>query len=48
MVFNNGILNGLNTLIPVGGHVNPSSIVVLSLEWKNVQKNEIKKKKFLM
>lgn len=43
MVFNSGILNGLNTLIPVGGQVSPNSIVVLKLEWKNVQKKEIKK-----
>lgn len=43
IVFNNGIINGLNTLIPVGGHFIPSSIIWVNLKWKNLQKKEIKK-----
>lgn len=44
MVFNKGIINGLKTIIPVGGHFIPSSIIWVNLMWKNPQKNEIKKK----
>jgi hypothetical protein len=33
----------LNDNIPVGGHVDPSSIVGDNLLWKNTQKNEMKK-----
>jgi hypothetical protein len=33
---------GLNGKIPIGGHVDPSSIVGDKLLWKNVQKNEMK------
>lgn len=43
IVFKRGILNGLNGLICVGGHDNPNWIVGDSLEWKYLQKNEIKK-----
>jgi hypothetical protein len=42
-VFSNGICSGLNGWIPVGGHVDPSSIVGDNLLWKNAQKNEMKK-----
>jgi len=35
---------GLNGWIPVGGQVDPSSIVGDSLEWKNAQKNDTKNK----
>jgi hypothetical protein len=42
-VFSSGICNGLNGEIPVGGHVEPSSIVGDNLLWKNAQKNEMKK-----
>jgi hypothetical protein len=42
-VFSNGICNGLNGEIPVGGHVEPNSIVGDNLLWKNAQKNEMKK-----
>lgn len=44
IVFKRGILNGSKIWIPVGGQVRPSSIVGERLEWKNLQKNEIKKK----
>lgn len=43
IVFSKGILNGSKILIPVGGQINPISITGANLEWKNVQKNEIKK-----
>lgn len=43
IVFNNGIINGLKTLIPVGGHFIPNSIICVKLKWKNLQKKEIKK-----
>jgi hypothetical protein len=42
-VFSSGICRGLNGKIPVGGHVDPSSIVGDNLLWKNAQKNEMKK-----
>ena len=35
---------GLNGCIPVGGQVDPSSIVGDSLVWKNAQKNDWKNK----
>jgi len=38
-VFNNGTLNGLRGVIPVGGQAQPSSGVGDSLLWKNAQKN---------
>lgn len=43
-MFNKGILKGLKVSIPVGGHLRPSSKFGERLEWKNPQKNEIKKK----
>lgn len=42
-VFNKGIWRGLNGLIPLGGQFIPSSIDGDNLEWKNLQKKEIKK-----
>lgn len=30
--------------MPVGGHCIPNSIICVNLKWKNLQKNEIKKK----
>lgn len=44
IVFNKGILNGSKIKIPVGGQWRPNSIEGESLEWKNDQKKEIKKK----
>jgi len=43
-VFNSGIWNGLNGVIPVGGQQFPISTVGESLLWKNAQKNEKKNK----
>lgn len=43
-VFNKGIWNGLNEIIPKGGQIIPNSIVGESLLWKNLQKKEMKKK----
>lgn len=43
IVFNNGIVKGSKALIPIGGHFIPNSIIWVSLIWKNLQKNEIKK-----
>lgn len=45
-VLSNGILKGLKGIIPYGGHWDPNSTVGLSLEWKNAQKKEKKKKNF--
>jgi hypothetical protein len=42
-VFRRGICNGLNGKIPVGGQVDPNSMVGDNLLWRNVQKNEMKK-----
>jgi hypothetical protein len=42
-VFSKGICRGLKGIIPVGGQVEPSSIVGDNLLWKNAQKNEMKK-----
>jgi hypothetical protein len=42
-VFSRGICKGLKGKFPVGGQVNPSSVVGVSLLWKNAQKNEMKK-----
>jgi hypothetical protein len=42
-VFSKGICRGLNGISPVGGHVEPSSIVGDKLLWKKAQKNEMKK-----
>jgi hypothetical protein len=47
-VFNSGTFSGLNGWIPVGGHVDPSSIVGDSLLWKNAQKNDAKNSSFEM
>lgn len=44
IVFSRGIKNGLNTWIPVGGQLIPNSINCVNDRWKNLQKNEIKKK----
>ena len=44
IVFNNGTWNGLKTLIPKGGHIEPRSTLGDSLAWKNAQK-KLKKKK---
>jgi hypothetical protein len=41
-VFSKGTCIGLNVWFPVGGQVDPSSIVVDSLLWKNAQKNNTK------
>jgi len=41
-VFRKGTCMGLNGWIPVGGQVDPSSIVGVSLVWKNAQKNDTK------
>ena len=43
-MFSNETCVGLNRLIPVGGQVDPSSIVGDSLVWKNAQKNNKKSK----
>jgi len=42
IVFRRGILKGSKISILVGGHVNPNSIVGDKLEWKNLQKNDMK------
>lgn len=42
-VFRRGTLNGLIGVIPVGGHVHPSSGVGARLLWKKAQKNDRKK-----
>jgi len=44
IVFNNGTWNGLNTLIPKGGQIEPISIFGDKLLWKKAQK-KLKKKK---
>ena len=44
IVFSSGTWNGLNTLIPKGGHIEPTSILGDNLAWKNAQK-KLKKKK---
>lgn len=41
-VFRSGICRGLKGWIPVGGHIDPSSIVGDNLLWKNAQKNDAK------
>jgi len=41
-VFSKGTCIGLNGWIPVGGQVDPISIVGDSLVWKNAQKNDTK------
>jgi len=41
-VFSSGICMGLNGSIPVGGQVDPSSIVGDRLVWKKAQKNDTK------
>lgn len=41
-VFRRGTCRGLNGWIPVGGHVDPNSIVGDSLLWKKAQKNDAK------
>jgi len=43
-VFSSGTCRGLNGWIPVGGQVDPISIVGDSLLWKNAQKNDTKKR----
>lgn len=42
-VFKRGICMGLNVSIPLGGQINPNSIVGANLLWKNPQKNDRKK-----
>lgn len=42
IVFNRGIWKGSKISIPTGGHFKPNSIVGVNLEWKNLQKNEVK------
>lgn len=44
IVLSKGISNGLNGLIPKGGHNWPISTEGARDEWKYAQKNEIKKK----
>ena len=41
-VFSNETCIGLNGWIPVGGKVDPSSIIGDNLVWKNAQKNDTK------
>lgn len=43
IVFKSGILKGLNGVMFVGGQDSPNWIVGDNLEWKYLQKNEIKK-----
>ena len=43
-MFNKGTWNGLNTLIPKGGHTAPTSTLGDNLLWKKAQKNLTKKK----
>ena len=43
-VFSNGTCIRLNGWIPVGGQVDPNSIVGDSIVWKNAQKNDTKNK----
>ena len=43
-VFNKGTWNGLNTLIPKGGQIDPISTLGDKLLWKNAQKKLTKKK----
>ena len=45
-VFNKGTWNGLNTLIPKGGQIDPISTLGDKLLWKNAQKKLTKKKNF--
>ena len=44
IVFNSGTWKGLKTLIPKGGHTEPTSTLGDNLLWKNAQKNLTKKK----
>jgi len=44
IVFNKGIWNGLNGVIPIGGQFIPNSILGDRLLWKKLQKKETKKK----
>lgn len=41
-MFRRGMLNGLNGVIPVGGHNCPSSILGDREAWKKAQKKEMK------
>lgn len=41
-VFNRGMWKGLMDVIPVGGHMLPTSKAGFNEEWKNVQKKERK------
>ena len=43
-MFNKGTWNGLKTLIPKGGQIDPTSILGDKLLWKKAQKNLTKKK----
>ena len=43
-VFSRGIERGLNSLIILGGHIIPSSILGVKDAWKNIQKNDKKNK----
>ena len=43
-VFKNGISQGLNTCIPLGGHIDPISTVGAKLLWKKAQKKAKKNK----
>lgn len=43
-VLSNGTPKGLNTAMPLGGHLLPNSTFTLKLLWKNAQKKERKKK----
>ena len=42
IVFSRGTLNGLNAWMPIGGQVDPNSILGDNLLWKKAQKNEKK------
>jgi hypothetical protein len=42
-VFSRGICKGLNGEIPVGGQIDPSSIVGVSLLWKKLRKTRSRK-----
>ena len=46
IVFNNGTWKGLKTLIPKGGHTEPTSTLGDNLLWKNAQKKSYKEKNF--
>ena len=42
-MFSKGTPHGLNTVMPLGGHLDPISTLGAKLEWKKAQKKETKK-----